>query len=113
MKVLFFTIVALFILTNICRSQIPDSYPFRTYMDANNNLYMTGDSAGEIITTKFNLDLSFNWSKVFHNPGFDRGMDIVSIIDPSEVTYVAGYKFDKNSNISEDNNTQLYIRWSN
>ena len=88
-------------LTNICRSQIPDNYPFKTYMDANNNLYMTGDSAEEIITTKFNLDLSFNWSKVFHNPGFDRGMDIVSIIDPSEVTYVAGYKFDNSTNSTD------------
>ncbi|MEO6695663.1 MAG: T9SS type A sorting domain-containing protein [Ignavibacteria bacterium] len=56
--------------------------------NSNEFLYITGEAGGDILTKKFNLNLNEIWSRVFHNLGFDRGMDLVI---SEGFVYVTGY----------------------
>ena len=77
------------IASKICYSQLPQDYPFKVILDnANEFVYITGEANGDIFTTKLGFNLAHFWTKEFHNPGLDRGMDL--IISESFV-YVAGY----------------------
>ncbi|MGB3019007.1 MAG: hypothetical protein WBC65_14460, partial [Ignavibacteria bacterium] len=73
------------------KSQMPEDYPFKTYLDTADNLYVTGHSGGfDIETTKFPAaSTDFEWSKSYPNPGFDRGMDLA--LDAEQNVYVSGF----------------------
>ena len=76
-------------------SQIPADFPFKTFVDDNNYLYITGDSLGEIWTARYNQNLDRIWRNIFPNPGFDKGMDIT--IYNNDYVFVCGYLQELNS----------------
>mgnify|MGYP001491067719 CR=1 FL=1 len=78
------------------KSQIPEDYPFKTYIDTADNLYITGyNSSFDIETRKFHAATGDPvWSKSYPNPGFDRGMDLV--LDGERNVYVCGYLHSSN-----------------
>ena len=71
--------------------QIPQDYPFKTYLDTDDNLYITGfDRNFDIETTKFPPNgFHYDWKRNYQNPGLDRGMDLV--LDGEQNVYVCGY----------------------
>ena len=67
MKILTIIFCAL-ISIQISFAQLPSDYPFKTYLDEQNNLYLTGyDNNDDIITRKF-IDNTLRWEKAFINP---------------------------------------------
>ncbi|MDQ3020783.1 MAG: hypothetical protein M3R36_09470 [Bacteroidota bacterium] len=115
-------LLALFILTNsICKSQITPDYPFKTYLDSANNLYVTGyqlqGNTNEIYTAKYppNNDPNPYWERTYPNPfGDDRGLDLA--VDIQGNTYVTGYIYNNitNSNdiITLKYNSAGIIQWN-
>ena len=87
--------IAAYILILVCcnsvKSQIPEDYPFKTYLDTADNLYVTGQNGEfDIETTKFpGTSTNYEWSVGHLNPGFDRGMDLA--LDAEENVYVSGF----------------------
>lgn len=88
------------------QSQIFENYPFKTLLDNNNNLYITGNKLNphtktfNIIVEKYDeLGLSI-WS-VFHDnlSGPDKGLDIK--VDSSGNCFVTGYKFNSLTNSND------------
>ena len=76
---------------NSVKSQIPEDYPFKTYLDTADNLYVTGyNGEYNIETTKFpSAGGDPEWNKSHPNPGFDRGTDLV--LDADLNVYVCGF----------------------
>ena len=88
--------ILILVFCNSVMSQIPEDYPFKTYLDTDDNLYVTGQNRElEIETTKFpSFGGDPQWSKNYPNPGFDRGMDLV--LDAERNVYVCGYMHSAN-----------------
>ena len=86
------TVVILLLISHgTVMSQIPEDYPFKTYLDSFDYLYITGqDGNFDIETTKYPpLGFGFEWRRNYPNPGIDRGMDLV--LDADRNVYVCGY----------------------
>ena len=88
------SVAAFILILGICKSvksQLPEHYPFKTFLDTADNLYITGHNGEfDIETTKFPAtSTNFEWSRSYPNPGFDRGMDL--ILDVAENVYVCGF----------------------
>ena len=88
---------------SICKSQIISDYPFKTYLDKFNNLYLTGyENTGINNNIKIQKIVNPNnsgdsWTLVIPNlNGDDRGIDIVT--DSLGNCYVTGYYNSNNSN---------------
>ncbi len=100
-------LLALFILTNsICKSQITSDYPFKTYLDSSNNLYVTGNKFNiatnsiDILIEKYDYQLNQLWSRYFPNPyGNDMGLDLA--VDEQGNTFVTGYIFNSETNSND------------
>ena len=88
---LFAAIVLIMVSCISVKSQIPENYPFKTYLDTADNLYITGyDGDFDIQTTKFRSTGGFpEWNKSHPNPGYDRGMDLA--LDAEQNVYVCGF----------------------
>jgi hypothetical protein len=87
---LFFTLSL--ILINEANAQLPSEYPFRSKIDGNGSIYVTGSENNQIFTRKFFG--SNSWHQPYSNPlgdGNDMGMDVV--IDEDYNVYVAGYVY--------------------
>ncbi|MBK8550690.1 MAG: hypothetical protein IPL53_06365 [Ignavibacteria bacterium] len=50
MKTLIYILATVIFSNSICFAQIPQDYPFKTYLDEAGNLYMTGVENGDIVT---------------------------------------------------------------
>ncbi len=72
-------------------SQLPNDYPFKTHLDNDNNLCVTGYTSDEYLSEKYTFGGANIWRTPFHNPGFDRGYGIVS--DATGNAYSAGFIF--------------------
>jgi len=86
------SIIVFFLFASIpVYSQFPESYPFETYLDVYENLYVTGDEVGDIVIYKYssNGGTTFVY-KTYPNAGPDKGMDIVAS-GTGEFINVAGY----------------------
>ena len=102
-----YVILAFLILTNCkCFSQITTDYPFKTYLDSTNNLYITGNKINEltnsidILTEKYNSSGDLIWTDCFPNLfGNDRGLDLA--VDKNGNTYVAGFIFNYQTNSND------------
>jgi hypothetical protein len=97
MKKLIFTTIMFLVFSN-SQSQIIEDYPFKTYLDENNNLYTAGliESNGQkdIYIQKF-FNNNQLWDRVIHFPnGNDRALNIIADIDGN--CFVSGYIY-KNS----------------
>ncbi len=95
LKGLFLLITFIFAALNVL-SQIPDDYPFATFINEENDLYISGhDANGDIITSKFSGLGNLLWAMPFQNPGFDKATDLH--VDQQGNAFVSGYLFDNNS----------------
>ncbi|MBK8980989.1 MAG: hypothetical protein IPM38_01425 [Ignavibacteria bacterium] len=98
--IMFLVVIAICKTTN---GQITNDYPFRTYLDSVNNLYITGylknNNKNNISYQKYNLDGNSLINEIYQNPvGNDRGMDLA--IDGHGNAYITGYIF---NNITQSN----------
>lgn len=72
----------MFGISNILTAQFANDYPFKTFVDNEGNLYVTGDTiinqtTSNILTKKFDAGGNLKWSKWLNLPnGKDKGMDI-------------------------------------
>lgn len=99
------SIIVFFLFASIpMYSQFPDSYPFETYLDVYENLYVVGELNGDIMTRKYSSnggsEILF---QIYSNPGSDKGMDIVAS-ETGELIYVTGYTY---NNATGDYNIQI------
>ena len=96
MKKSLLAISILLLFNGYSESQIPSNYPFKTLVDSNSILYITGtDKLENILTEKIFQDgtnLSFD---PLLNPGFDKGMDIT--VYNNDYVFVCGYIQELNS----------------
>ena len=83
MKTLIFILLILNFVTPICTAQLTNDYPFKTYLDKNNKLYVVGNKLNQsngtydILIEKY-IGSTIIYSQVFANPaGDDRGLDLV------------------------------------
>lgn len=78
-------------------AQFPGSYPFETYLDNYENLYVIGEENGDIVTHKYgpNGGVGIVY-QTYSNPGFDKGMDIVAS-ETGEFIYCAGYAYNNST----------------
>jgi hypothetical protein len=72
-------------------SQLPIDYPFKTHLDTDNNLLITGYRHEDFLSEKYTFQGATIWSRDFVNPSFDRGYGIVS--DAAGNAYSAGFIF--------------------
>ncbi len=105
MKKILLIISLLLIAINSSYSQLPDSYPFKTFLGDDGYLYVTGNTFN---TSSNKYDLLFEkyfdtvrvWQRKYINPlGNDKGMDIV--LDNNEFSrgvYVVGYLGNQTTN---------------
>jgi hypothetical protein len=83
----------IFLSVTLSFAQFPSNYPFKTYVDTNRNLYVTGTSNGNIIWTKYDTSGGVLGNRTYSNPGgSDRGMDIAT--DSHGKIIIAGYLYD-------------------
>src|SRR4030095_2331558 len=90
---------SLFFVAILSHSQIlPTDYPFKTYVDHNANLYVTGSNGGDIFFTKYNENGNLLVSGTYSSyPGIDKGMDIVSSLD-GNLVFIVGYLYNSLNN---------------
>ncbi|MCB0729197.1 MAG: hypothetical protein KDD00_17160 [Ignavibacteriae bacterium] len=122
MKKLIFTLM-MSLYFSISQSQIIQDYPFKTYLDNDNNLYITGNeqigNSKDIFITKYPINdpLSYEWKTQIPNIyGDDRGFDL--IVDDHGKVFVTGYSYNFNSSSNEiiiislnSDGTQNWIRY--
>lgn len=86
------TIITLFLVlsVSVAYSQFPGTYPFETYLDASENLYVTGELEGNLSVYKYDKWGTQKVFKTYPNEGPSKGMDIVSSTDGFFI-YTAGY----------------------
>lgn len=94
MKNLFVLFLLQFCFTAVSVCQLPQKFPNKTFIDSENNLYVTGSNeAGNIFFMKFNPENLVAASNVlFNSGGQDKGVDIYAD-EANNVIYVAGYKY--------------------
>ena len=101
------TLVILFILGGFCKinGQILQDYPFKTFLDIENNLFVTGYELNPNTNTKDvfirrisqSTNTGDSWEKIIPNSaGDDQGMDLK--VDEQGNVFVTGYLFDNFSN---------------
>ncbi len=92
------SIITLYLILSVSTiySQLPDSYPFETYLDANENLYVSGELDDNIAIWKFSSSGTPLMFKTYINGGISKGMDIVTNINGSKI-YTAGYFFNSST----------------
>ena len=78
---------------------LPLDYPFKTFLDDENSLYLSGyNESYDIETSKFLNTGAVGWHKDYQNLGFDSGMDLT--VDSAHNVYVLGYLFDQISGLN-------------
>ncbi len=103
MKKLVFLTMFLFGISYILKAQFANDYPFKTFVDDEGNLYVTGDTlinqtTSNILTKKFDAGGNLKWSKWLNLPnGKDKGMDI-TIDNENHDVFVTGYIFNNLTN---------------
>lgn len=96
---------------SVCDSQITQDYPFKTYLDNDNNLYVVGykhiGSTKDILIVKYPPGgQTFLWEETYANThGDDRGLDLA--IDNNGKVVVAGYIFNQQTNTNDVITMQL------
>jgi len=106
MKTFIYIIFGLLYSSSFCYSQISEDYPFKTYLDSANNLYVAGfkeiGNTKEIYIAKYppSLNPTPFWSYYLNSPdGDDRGLDIA--VDRDGRTFVTGYLFNSETNSND------------
>ena len=106
MKTFIYIIYGILFSSSIGLAQISEDYPFKTFLDSVNNLYVTGfkeiGNTKEIYIAKYppSLDPTPYWSYYYNSPiGDDRGLDIA--VDRDGRTYVSGYLFNNETNSND------------
>jgi hypothetical protein len=106
MKTITILSTLLILTSSICNSQIAIDYPFKTYLDSANNLYVAGyeqrGNTKDIYTAKFPPAPNSNpiWFKYYENSfGDDRGLDLA--VDKKGNTYVTGYIYNSTTNSND------------
>ena len=97
--------LCLLLITTYTQAQISEDYPFKTYLDSVNNIYVTGyepnGNSNDVYVAKYPSDTSQNpsWSYKYINPiGQDRGLDLA--VDRQGSTFVTGYIY---NNVTSSN----------
>ena len=101
-------------------SQLISDYPFKTFLDSANKLYVTGfgnnpaTNKKNILVKRYTSDLLSSTTRFYDNQsGNDRGMDIV--VDYQGYSYVSGYIFNQQTQSNDiivlKLNPQLNIVW--
>lgn len=105
MKNLFYFVLITFILSSKLYSQLPQDYPFKTLLDNQNNLFITGyDVNNDFYVEKYPPIGDRLWTKSYINSRKDRGMDIVQYIDEIDLTqfvYSTGYIYNSALNCND------------
>lgn len=100
MKKLIYVFLFYFLIISDSYSQLPQEYPFKTLLDEQNNLLVTGyDGNNDFFVRKFSANSpNFLWTNFYANPGYDRGMDLIEYYDNSTFTqyvYATGYVYNQ------------------
>ncbi|MEO6694641.1 MAG: T9SS type A sorting domain-containing protein [Ignavibacteria bacterium] len=97
MKTIIIILMSLFFASTLCYSQLTPDYPFKTYLDENNNLYITGSNYNDqtnsidLWTAKYSNGNRI-WRAFFNSPiGIDRGLDLA--VDVQGNVVATGYVF--------------------
>ena len=106
-----FILTLLFLLgMNNVNSQITNDYPFKTFLDSANNLYVAGSlynigtQTFDISYEKFNSVGERLEFKFFNNPsGYDRGLDLS--VDNAGNIFISGYIF---NSVTKSNDFHLW-----
>ncbi|MEO6695423.1 MAG: T9SS type A sorting domain-containing protein [Ignavibacteria bacterium] len=105
-NILITTLIIILALVNTGHSQIIPDYPFKTFLDNNNNLYITGNKYNEasnsldIIIEKYDSEGDPLYQSSYLNPfGTDRGIDLA--VDHFGNVVVTGYVYN-NQTASND-----------
>ena len=115
------SVILTFILNSYVNSQLTSDYPFKTFLDSSNNLYITGYDINPVTNTqnllvqKIDYDFIGSIFKFYNNySGNDRGMDIM--VDHSGYSYVSGYIYNQQSHSNDvivlKLDPQLNIVWN-
>lgn len=101
MKNLTFIFLFSLLVFSTCYSQLPQEYPFKTLLDDQNNLLVTGyDDYNDFFAAKYPPAGTIHlWKKSFPNPGNDRGMDLV--FDDNNNVYATGYIYNQTFNCND------------
>ncbi|HMQ70787.1 MAG TPA: hypothetical protein PKC58_17560, partial [Ignavibacteria bacterium] len=106
MKTIIFTLTNLFLVYSLSYSQFVSDYPFKTYLDEENSLYITGfefnGKTNDIFIQKKSRSTSSgaSWKRNIENPdGNDAALDIISDINGN--CFITGYYFNKISKSNE------------
>ena len=89
------TLVILLLLSCEGFSQYPADFPFRTHLDNNNRLCVTGHMNSNFWTARFIIGTGLMWETELENEGFDRGLGLCT--DMFSFVYSAGYIFNTES----------------
>ncbi len=73
-------------------SQIPKDFPFRTHLDASNNLCVTGSQQGRFWSAKFNYGGAPLWNTTLYSSESGKGMSVLS--DRHGFVFSSGYIYD-------------------
>ncbi|MFZ1320200.1 MAG: T9SS type A sorting domain-containing protein [Ignavibacteria bacterium] len=106
-KIIFtFAVLVLALFTSKVQSQLTSDYPFKTFLDSENNLFVTGfdynsnTNSNNISVLKYTFELGYLNSYIYNNfSGNDRGMDI--IVDHHGYSYVSGYIYNQQSHSND------------
>jgi len=116
MKKLILVVSLMICICKTSQAQFPQNYPFKTYIDENGFLYITGDTTIEggyknVIVKKYH-GTNREWKFVLTTPAtYDRGMDIIVDNTIDHNVYITGYVF--NSRYNVNNITTLKLSGTN
>ena len=106
MKTFIYIISGLLFTSSFCFSQISDDYPFKTYLDSSNNIFVAGykqiGNSHDIHIAKYPSDTSQNpsWHYELISPvGDDRGLDLA--VDRNGKVFVTGYLYNIETNSND------------
>ena len=93
MKKSIYILPFLFFATSIAIAQLPSDYPFKTLVDNENYLIVTGyDYNNDLFVEKYPQgNTNYIWHQPYANIGNDRGMDVAT--DNLENVFACGYTY--------------------
>lgn len=86
----------LLLLTVSVFAQLPESLPFRTFLGENDEIYVTGNENGHLMTVKYGSNGNEIYKHVSSDLNSSKGMDVVAV-PGGEFAYSAGYRYNSRS----------------
>jgi hypothetical protein len=91
------TLITLLLFSSVgLYSQLPESLPFKTFLGENEEMYVTGDEGGSLMTVKYNASGNEVFKHVSSEVSNSKGMDIVAV-PGGEFAYSTGYFYNSRS----------------